>query len=347
MSETSPLRPRHAGLLERGALEELVRALIEEAWQRARRRRRRRVVAVGIALGIAASVYLGVSQVVSNSARASAAVQPFSLSGPAGKREQIVFAAFNRLGGRSVYRIFADGSGLKPLTNGREILWSPVLSPNARRIEFTVQGRRRRSIVVMNDHGGQRREVVVNGEFATWSPDGRMLAFDRAWTSHRASGGIYVVSASGGRPRRLTSGRFAALPDWSPDGSRIAYADGHGGVRVMNADGSHDHLLARHVGVIAPVWSPDSSKIAFRSAGRMYVVNADGTALRMLAPHFAWKTSDCPVAWSPDGRRLLFTPYHWRLWVMNLDGSHLAPLKGLPLKFGACGASWRRIARAP
>jgi Tol biopolymer transport system component len=317
-----------------------VRALIEEARQRSRLRRRRRAAAVAIVLGIAAAAYVGVSQVTSKAAHASTRVAPFAVKGPAGRRSQIVFAVAGPTGG-TIYRIFADGSGLEPLTKTRAYAWAPVLSPDGRKIEFTAEGRGNRSIIVMNDDGSGRRQLVVNGEFATWSPDGRYLAFDRQMTT---GGGIYVISAGGGgHPRRLTN--VGAFPDWSPDGSRIAYL-APTGIHVMNADGSHNRLLFRST-IALPVWSPDGSKIAFQKGGRVYVMNADGTGLRQLRPHIDGKMSDCRVAWSPDGQHLVLNPYRLgRLYVMNLDGSHLAPLEGLPVHFGGCGVSWRRVAGA-
>jgi Tol biopolymer transport system component len=331
---------RSGRAVERTELDGLVRALIEAARQRARLRRRRRAAAVGIALGIAAAAYLAVNEVTGRVAHASAGVAPFAVKGPAGRRSQIVFATAGATGG-TIYRIFADGSGLESLAKTRAYAWAPVLSPDGRKIEFTAEGRGGRSIIVMNDDGSGRRQLVVNGEFASWSPHGRRVAFDRQMTT---GGGIYVVSAAGGaRPRRLTA--VGAFPDWSPDGSRIAYL-GPTGIHVMNADGSHNRLLFRST-IALPAWSPDGSKIAFQKGGRVYVVNADGTGLRQLRPHIDGKMSDCRIAWSPDGQRLILNPYRLgRLYVMNLDGSHLAPLTGLPAHFGGCGVSWRHIAGA-
>jgi TolB protein len=104
----------------------------------------------------------------------------------------------------------------------------------------------------------------------------------------------------------------------------------------MNADGSGQRRLtyngARN---FAPAWSPDGQRIVFErrvgkekyraSTYQVYVMNADGSGGRMLAPNGA------EPSWSPDGRKIAFTKLsqrylragwtQWDIFVMNADGS--------------------------
>ena len=97
------------------------------------------------------------------------------------------------------------------------------------------------------------------------------------------------MDADGGGATQLTFDDACKdqVPDWSPDGSKIAYAAGDpGDVLVMNADGSNQHtLVGGPTDDFGSAWSPDGGQIAFvRFDDRtVYVVNADGTDLHARA----------------------------------------------------------------
>lgn len=127
----------------------------------------------------------------------------------------------------------------------------------------------------------------------------------------------------------LTSdGSYKAAPALSPDGGRVAYVESSGGFALGDSTGAHAGniyvkaidadaeplRLTRHGSRDAhPVWSPDGERIAFlrlRSDGAtLFTVPAVGGSERMLAeltsPPFL-SGYMASLAWSADGRRLLF-----------------------------------------
>jgi dipeptidyl aminopeptidase/acylaminoacyl peptidase len=103
------------------------------------------------------------------------------------------------------------------------------------------------------------------------SPDGNWIAYtvtslDREDDASRTD--IYMVSASGGEPVRLTNSKLSATsPRWSPDGRYLAFLSGRDGkmpqVYLLDRRGGDAQRLTDYqAGASAIAWSPDSRKIA-------------------------------------------------------------------------------------
>jgi Ca2+-binding RTX toxin-like protein len=127
---------------------------------------------------------------------------------------------------------------------------------------------------------------VGAGADAAWSPDGRQLAYANGRT-------IRVWDGTTSRP-------FApgALASWSPDGSRLAIADDALVVRRFS-----DARVMLRVKTLEPferpLWSPDGRRVAYAADDGPRVVDVrTGRARRYALLK--------PVAWLPDGRRLMF-----------------------------------------
>jgi Tol biopolymer transport system component len=134
-------------------------------------------------------------------------------------------------------------------------------------------------------------------------------------------------------------------PDWSPDGSRIAFSSDRTGkneIYLMKADGSDQTRLTYNPDKTnpnqswEPKWSPDGTKIAFTfgytpvpsdTRSSIDIMNADGT--NQLRITFQAKAgfqdqADLEPDWSPDGTRIVFTSnrvVNRQIYVMNADGS--------------------------
>ena len=346
MTISAPPRPAHpSDPIHREELEALVEALIEEARQRARRRRRRRAGVAALALAAIGVGYLGFASVMGGTADVTPLARAGDEAVGSATRSELVFSVWSRAGG-TVYRIYADGTGLRRLTPDRGPAF-PTVSPDGRRIAFTTTGARR-AIYVMNIDGSGRRLLVRPGGVPSWSPDGRRIAF--SYTSPPRSAGMYVIDAGGGRARRITApcpSRAEARtgPSWSPDMSKIVYSCA-GSMWLMNDDGTGAQLIADRSSFQPAAWSPDGTRIAFMSgvAPHVFVMNADGRAMRRLPPSVHYKNQDCNVTWSPDGLRLAFSrEFHGGIYLMNADGTHVGPLGGVPSD--ACGISWGRVSR--
>jgi Tol biopolymer transport system component len=183
-----------------------------------------------------------------------------------------------------IWVVNADGSGLKRLTRHRDFSISPAWSPNGRKIVYATNagGRDHLGLYVMNSDGSGKRRLKISRRRdysdPTWSPDGSTIAvaLGKSGESPRdLDSRIVVIDADdGGNLRNLTrrGGADELNPNWSPDGTRIAYERNRlfdvrqSDIWLMNADGSGERrITATRVHETNPAFSPDGTRIAFTS----------------------------------------------------------------------------------
>lgn len=185
-----------------------------------------------------------------------------------------------------------------------------------------------------------------------YSADGKQIAYCSGDNSSMTGvTEIWVMKQNGKEQRQITHiGGRMTFPDFSPDGTRIAFAGLTPGaasadVFVMNLDGTGLVRLTTNAAADNfPAWSPDGTSIAFVSArtgrAQVWAMDADGTNQRQL-------TFDAPIKgqlpdWSPDGSKIAYATFDpvlgSDLWVMNADGSNQVQLTNDPDR--QVGAAW-------
>ena len=165
------------------------------------------------------------------------------------------------------------------------------------------------------------------------SPNGRSVAFTRylpsAGGGYERDGGIWIADARGGDPVQRTKTGYC--PQWSPNGSELAYTDLTGVHVVPSRGAGHGTVLLRNnvLPGCSVLWAPNGRKVAALSAyGRLRVVDVDSGKSVPVGPPRSFD-----FAWAPDGSRLLVTggasgkacP---ALWSVRADGSGLRRLVG-------------------
>ena len=196
-----------------------------------------------------------------------------------------------------VYSMHPDGTAVRDLTwTVRSEPFSPTsrakTAPDGHLISYIGQcGKEEKpgaDLCVMSRNGQDERIVATSGltvvdsrHGATWSPDGKRLAFTRAAPSSTADDkatSVHVIGVDGTGETTLVE--HAHAPAWSPDGSRIAVVsdrEGTNKIFLVDPDGGGFVRLTDGPKDEDPDWAPDGSRIVFDSerAGKPLLHNAD------------------------------------------------------------------------
>jgi TolB protein len=204
-----------------------------------------------------------------------------------------------------------DGSNVRLLTTGQNLVLTPRFSPSTQEITYTSFEGETPKVYLLNIETGQKEVVGAfpGMTFAPrFSPDGQRIVMS---LERDGNTNLFVMDLRSRRTMRLTNDNaIDTAPCYSPDGREIVFESDRAGSRqlyVMGADGSSPRRISQSGGSYStPVWSPRGAVLAInkKSGGQFLigVMRPDGSGERILTEGFH---NEGPT-WAPNGRVLMF-----------------------------------------
>ncbi len=229
-----------------------------------------------------------------------------------------------------IYIMNTDGSEHSNLTRHPSRNRDPLWFPNGEQILFSSDRQDRVwDLFIMDADGKNIRKVFKNTAVrrrATLSPDGHMIAY---WRENDQA--IYTATIDGEQETLLTqTGEDGGFPQWSPDGSKIAYIFtrkppvGTSEIRIIDlqTQTQRTFLPKQPLLMYKVAWSPYKGEIAFYwinldiwnpnvipwdnffDNGAIYTAHFDGSKLQKIVsgPGLDLRT----LEWSPQGSQLIY-----------------------------------------
>ena len=205
-----------------------------------------------------------------------------------------------------------DGENNRTLTDGRELVLTPIFSKRADEI-FYLRYFDDRPQIFSLDLKNLRSKKLGGFRGTTFAASVNPKDQNKILLSAIVEGNsdIYELNINGNSANRLTkSPAIDTTPAYSPDGKFITFAsdrDSGQKIYVMYADGSSVARITPDSGSYSkPVWSPDGKLIAFTKikGGQFYigVMAPNGKGEKLLTSGYLVEGAK----WSPNGRYLIY-----------------------------------------
>ena len=232
--------------------------------------------------------------------------------------------------------IYVMPIGGKPenITKDRFLDTDPEWSPDGKQLVYSSdKGGNHLQLRIYDFATGQDRQLThmaTQPQGATWSPDGKRIAFFDVGAVWR-SASVSVVDVATGTVTKIHNTLNApGMPTWSPDGKRVAIAniapysktvrEGTNQIMTMSSENGADkpedkwftpvpNLSIDSRGFCGPVWSPDGTRMAAIYEGVLAVWPVSFTGepvgpVRHITSEMAYSPS-----WAGDSRHILYQSY--------------------------------------
>ena len=244
--------------------------------------------------------------------------------------------AFNRgsQGVTAIYTVPVSGGEEKHLISGVQFGWGLAWTADGRDIVFAKAGWLADAgwLWKIPRGGGEPERLQFGQEGVEPSIQGNRLVYARQTANINIwRRKLHSVSA-GPSDRFIFTTRIESGPQFSPDGSKIAFESTRSGayeIWMCRSDGSGLVQLTRfNSSTGTPRWSPDGQQIVFDSRApgnaEIFVVDARGGTPRRLTSE---PSSEVVPSWSQDGRWIYFASDRTgrnEIWKMPSTGGSAA-----------------------
>jgi len=250
--------------------------------------------------------------------------------------------------GGTEHRLYSSPAGI----NSRTLDWSPdgkalaITEIAADRVHTWI------ALLSLTDSTIQRLTSPSDQEqdsSPAFSPDGSTIAFVRGITPGVVSD-VYVVTASGGEPKRLTHDNtwIMSPPAWTPDGRDIVFSSTRGGLASLWSVSASGGTPRPVVGVGSNAYGPSISRrdnqLVYQQMdfkNNIWQLNLSDEKTRQGPPSVVIADKGPSLArphFSPEGNRIAFESDrlgYADIWACKSDGHNCGQLTAL---HGTAGA---------
>jgi hypothetical protein len=226
----------------------------------------------------------------------------------------------------------ADAGIVSAVDAQQRPIFSPSFASNGAAMFFhtgsTNDDRSALAVVQAPVDGGDLRVMTIVADGARNyhvqpSPDGRLVAFDSDRDGER---GVYVANRDGSDVRRISAPGYAAVPTWSPDGTRLTYIRAEPDQpKVWNlwlqAREGGEPVRLTHYRYGQPwgaSWFPDNRRICYTHEDKIVLMDLETRRMWTFASPMSDRLVRTPAV-SPDGTRVIFQVAKDGAWILDLS----------------------------